>query len=424
MPSSRCCLRTMPICHWPPVLRHTDCQPRPSPLFLRISSILTVNFESKGDVDLVIQRTLKLKEQSHHSTSNGSELGQILANLIVQGEQIQRLDNAGYRIINAFEHAINRIDRGVKSLQDGITELHENLTESRGRTTHSEAETISLKEHLKAAPNAASDIPRYERLEHEIGSAKEAFASACQSLRKDIHDFAKEQHERHHAVKSNFDSISKDLANMRKELSDTKKVAEASVVTCSAYATEVQSLKSELEQFKGEAARDRRYKPLSNNCPLPTPELGILADNITKIGQRASQVEPLHMEIELLKSRIQRMESETLNSEKIPHSNLDFQRPLNYHPAHLTRGSPLSQLAGAASNTAVSSTATPTKSAKRSTLVDRSGLSPTLNGEPSSSGTKPTKSHRITKAGAIDKRCLKRKHVYPQERGHMVSGKQ
>jgi hypothetical protein len=102
------------------------------------------------------------------------------------------------------------------------------------------------------------------------------------------------------------------LKALRKELDDAQIIAKEGVSMAKVCAKDAHSMILELGQVKEELVQVRSQKQSLGNSAFASEELDILTRNITKIGHRTSQVETLQMELQLLKGRVQRIESRGL----------------------------------------------------------------------------------------------------------------
>ncbi|KAI0600883.1 hypothetical protein F4775DRAFT_582460 [Biscogniauxia sp. FL1348] len=342
-------------------------------LLLRISSILITTVNGNSTVTATIQRTLKLRETpSDRITTNTStaidevDLAHVLTDLDTQRENIQKLDSAGHHIVATFNRSVSRIDADVQKLRDGMGELRKSLGKDH-------AKTVDLEDDIKG-------------LNAELA----------------------EQHRNHDTVGPDWENVRCDLAGLRKELDEARNVAKESISMSKTYAREVVSLKAEIKYLKEELARGRPQNPLSNNSLLPSHEIDILTSNITKIGQRASQVETLQMEFDLLKGRIQRMEA--CDHQKDPKADDHDMDSSKYRPGSFRRKRSRSPRLDEPTGSDVSSMISPNKR----TSLDTWSSSPTRNYDykrsPPLTRAPETeaKPPRLTKAGVVDRRTMRR----------------
>ncbi|KAI1376343.1 hypothetical protein F4677DRAFT_89020 [Hypoxylon crocopeplum] len=405
-------------------------------LFLRLSSVVITTLDGHFRAEVTIQRTLKLREASRNGSTttntppasetsahmftndNGSSeihgqlLDHIQAQLNAQMEETQRLNRAGYQMVSSFDNAVLRIEGEVKKLKDSMTDLREESRNYHSKDVGMENAITSLKDELEDVKNASQDQSTYGRLEQELASAKQAIVDVRQSLANELENSAKRHQQKHKSILSDLEHTQDDLGRVQTELNGTRETMKESVVTAKAYAKEVASLRVELKELREEMARERSER--SPNDPVfPAQEIDILTTNITKIGQRASQVETLQMEFELLKGRVQRMEkARTPNSQDATDVGTQHRNLAHSLPRALGRKrkhSPQPEVA------AKLDTPSGTSSSKRPTRTPSSG-SPSKNkdsmGSPPSSkaqkiNTKASDSPWLTKSGTIDKRFLR-----------------
>ncbi|KAI1504355.1 hypothetical protein F5X99DRAFT_36806 [Biscogniauxia marginata] len=404
-------------------------------LLLRISSILVTNIDDNTTVTAIIQRTLKLREPSSNRATTFSQpsnyqggsdhfandsntspipdaldLTHLLTDLDAQREEIQRLDSAGYQIVATFNQAVQRMDADVQKLRDGMTELQRNLGENHAKTAGVEDDIKMLKSELMGVRDLAQDISPYERLENEISTAKQSINSVHLYLNSELDRSTVEQLQKHDAISSDLASVHRDLEGLRKELDKARNSAKESISTSKAYAKEVISLKAELKQLREEMAHERSQKSLSSNPIFPSREIDILTSNITKIGQRASQVETLQMEFDLLKGRVQRMEAQSFAPHKDTEFDIQTIDPLKQRSESLRRkrspDSRLDEPMGSGASSAISAAKRPALDARPNSLTRRcdSRSSPL----PTRTPNIDARPSRLTKAGVVDKRTLRR----------------
>lgn len=171
--------------------------------------------------------------------------------------------------------------------------------------------------------------------------------------------------------------------------------------------------------MKEELVRVGSQKQTLGNSALPSEELDILTSNIKKIGHRASQVETLKMEFQLLKGRVQRMESHGLPTANFGSTSSfarheadqdeEVRRPqlevLRKRRVSVTTTDDNQVLGGSAA----------IRTAKRPTLAEWSSSPPayyvSMSSPPfvgSRTDPKGPNAPRLTKSGNIDKGSLKR----------------
>ncbi|KAI2619373.1 hypothetical protein GGS26DRAFT_330282 [Hypomontagnella submonticulosa] len=407
-------------------------------LFLRLSSVAITRWDGEP-VEIAIQRTLKLKEASNSrptatqtsapsegdthaymdyegpSEMHGQLLDHMQAQLDAQREEIQRLNRSGYQLVSSFDNAVLRIEGEIKKLKDNITGLQEDLGDSQTRTSSVQTGLTSLGSELSEVKKVLRNGSTYDHLEQELNLAKQTISDLRSSLSRDLDKSVKQQQEKHNSITSGLDRAQQDLSRMREEFDETKKVTREGVSTAKAYAKEVVSLRAELKELQEEVAQERARKSQPKDPVFPSQELDILTTSITKIGQRASHVETLQMELELLKGRVQRMENtrtsdiqgqditdtgtQYRNSSKLP-TKASKKRKHGPLPAEVTRSDTSPASSPRKRPTRISSSSTPSK--------NHDAVSPRPSVQVEKVGAKASNSPRLTKSGTVDKRSLRR----------------
>jgi prefoldin subunit 5 len=164
-------------------------------------------------------------------------LDHIQAEIETQREDIDRLDNAGYKIVAAIDSTVGRIEREVHGFRDALQKAQRDI---------------------EALLDMKGELQKFKTEVDEIKFGSWSSGSA-------VKDQAKE----------------------------------------------IESLKAEVAELKRERGFERAQKvgPAPQvTAHFPSRELDILTTSISKIGNRASQIESLQMEFEMLKGRVERME--------------------------------------------------------------------------------------------------------------------
>lgn len=283
-------------------------------LLLRQTSVrMTASQNRRQQVDLNIQRTLHLRERSASGQKQGTsgpephtpfhggsrrsqnlvDISHLQAELDGQREEIERIDTAGFQIVAAFDKAVVRIEQQANGLNESIVALQKQLDTKVGGC---EDDVSSLKADLR---DVKLDIQT--ELKSRIDSL-ERTASSLASEIKSLVQLAAPRTELA-AVKS---ELTREVGSLKNQLNEMKKIAADAVNSNKAYAKEIASLREELRQTKQRV--DETLQRPEPKAVFPARELEILTKNISKIGSRASHVETLEMEFQLLKGRVQRLE--------------------------------------------------------------------------------------------------------------------
>ncbi len=293
-------------------------------------SVTVVDARTSASVDLNISRVLQLREASRAATTGQSrssppledsaspraqaqsfrashprtgsadgapqtatpEISQIQAEIEIQREDIDRIDDAGYRIVSAIDSAVERIEREVTGLKSTAHDLKHALGGAQD-------DISSLKTELTEVKRLAQDTAALERLEEKVNVQ----AGSALVLRR--------------SLGSTEDRIRKELLRLKGQLQQLREGSEDVLKSTSSSAAaaaagtkeqtkEIASLRSEITQLRSqmEQASSKAAQQVGRAATsFPSRELDILTSNIAKIGNRASQVETLQMEFEILKGR-------------------------------------------------------------------------------------------------------------------------
>jgi chromosome segregation ATPase len=390
---------------------------------LRQTSLAFTNVLDGKEAELVVKRVLKLRDvpkrdsqeyaafSSATGTSTNSstfrqgrnsfdseslDISRIQADLDIQREDIDRIDSAGYQIVNAFDTAVIRIEREVKKLNDTMQDLRREFDLKEVKLRGENRSTLSkLEEQLRTTNTAVSDI---RHLSSTGSATTEKLRSETATARTELR------------------MLQSEVLNMRSEININKKATNE-------QSKEMALFRMELRQLKQEAERDRAKISESKSTSLHTRELDILASNITKIGNRASQVETLQMEVQLLKTRLLRLETNSYDSDS---HGLDRGAESHFTDRSTRQDAPSSLTERPrkkrASNHQESSIDNDNASAKRHAFSPSQsddagatydianewphGGSPLSPHAPRSSNDQETQ--RLTKSGNVDKRSLRR----------------
>ncbi|KAI1412605.1 hypothetical protein F5Y13DRAFT_199831 [Hypoxylon sp. FL1857] len=406
-------------------------------LFLRLSSVKITAMNGDDRVQVAIQRTLKLREASrsgfgasntppasesstHTFTDNhgpseirGQLLDHLQAQLDAQREEIQRLNRSGFQMASSFDNAVLRVEGDIKKLRESMEGLQEDLKNHHSNAASTKDYIISLRKDLDEVKEGSQAKSYYSNIELELASAKQTIENVRLSLSKYLDKSAKEQQE-HKRVISDLNSVQRELEHFRGELDETKKTATERISAAKTYTMEVVSLRAELKELREELAQERSQKSPPTDPEFPAREIDILTTNITKIGQKASQVETLQMELELLKERLQRVEkTRAPNSQDATEAETPSRNSVPFPPGESRQKRKRSSHPEETTNLDMSSAA---PSSERLTRAPPTGSLPgnhdSMNSPPfmkvRKSDAKVSESPRLTKLGTVDKRYLRR----------------
>ncbi|KAI1203899.1 hypothetical protein F5X97DRAFT_4887 [Nemania serpens] len=273
-------------------------------LLLRISSIQIKNPISHATIKPIIQRKLNLKnpptdnlqaedydrcdDNNHRQPiEKGPEISLILDNIDAQREEIERLDAVGYQVVTSFNQAVHRINHEVGKLKNEMAQVTDRSSDASTRNMALENDIMSTKAEIREIKRAIQSSVSQNQLEQESLSMKNAIGKVDTCLQVEFRD------------------------NWEKCLLEGAHATAKTALAATDVATEeTGALKAEVQHLRRELAAERSYNPSYASPVFASREMDILTSNITKIGHRASQVETLRMEFELLKGRVQRMETQ------------------------------------------------------------------------------------------------------------------
>jgi DNA repair exonuclease SbcCD ATPase subunit len=260
------------------------------------------------EVDLSVKRYLQLKEPArangekpanssqgsrahnasqefHGSAPEAAHISRLLADLDAQRNDIERIDNAGFKVVSALDEAVSKVEADLTKMKDTMSELRREIAGNHD-------DLVSLKSEVKDVKRLAQDQTVVNRLEKQLNAAKADIDGVRQELSPLTSGFQKDLD----AVKSELRQSRNDIDDMKALLRDRISVRD--------HAKEMSAFRAELSQLRKQLDESRSKQP----DPFPSRELNILTSNIAKIGSRASQVENLQMEFEILKGRVERIE--------------------------------------------------------------------------------------------------------------------
>ncbi|KAI1280065.1 hypothetical protein F5Y07DRAFT_22497 [Xylaria sp. FL0933] len=397
-------------------------------LLLRTSSIQIKDPIRHTTIEPIIQRVLSLKNPpvrnseddgpsstffegyNHEQAANEDpQLGHILSEIDAQGEKLEQLDTAGYQIVASFNQSVEHMNQAIRNLQNDMTRMTGDLSSNSAKTRSLTDELLSTKTEIKDIRRALQPLTAQSHLEREPYSVKDAVVEASASLRIEFDDTWGKHQQKLNLLGSELENIQRNLMSLRTLLENAKTTANAASSTSSTNTEEIAALRTELGQLRQELAHERSYRPPSTHPAFIPHEMDILTSNITKIGQKASQIETLQMEFELLKGRLQRMEAQAPAWERKPTADLQRQEPQQSHSVSQKYYSHPGRSLEDNLNLNTSSLTAPNvrgHDANRSSSPTASSSSPSAKAP-----KKPPRSsaQRLTKSGAVDKRCLRKR---------------
>ncbi|KAI0817794.1 hypothetical protein GGR55DRAFT_40125 [Xylaria sp. FL0064] len=393
-------------------------------LLLRISSIQIKDPNSHVTIEPIIQRVLSLKNppvrdsedsgpsstfsegyNNEQAANDNPQLSHILNEIDAQGEKLEQLDTAGYQIIASFNQSVQHMNEAIRNLQKDMTRMTGDLSGNSAKTRSLTAEILSTKTEIEDIRRALQPLTAQSHLEQAPYSVKNAVVEASASLRVEFSDIWGKHQQRLNLLGSELENMQRNLTSLQTLLENVNITANAASSASGANTDEIAALRTELGQLRQELARERSY---SSTNPAFPHEMDILTSNITKIGQRASQVETLQMEFELLKGHLQRIEAQVPTWERKPTADLQRQEPQQSHSMSQKYYSHPGRSLEDGLNLNTSSLTAPNT---RDHDANCSSLPNTLSSSPSAKAPRKAPRagvQRLTKSGTVDKRCLRK----------------
>jgi chromosome segregation ATPase len=228
---------------------------------------------------------------------------QIQADLEVQQDEIQRIGAAGFQVMSNFDSTVVRLEKQMRQLSESVASVRK---DGEGQ----QADIKSLKTQISDAKwNGQSDAV-VARLDQQLQTTDRVVTELRQMIQKSKSETT--------SLRSELTAAQKEIAEVKRanvrlkhDADEAKQVAQEGIATSKLYASEVASLRREITQLRSELAQENdHHQPSVDEDPsISSHQLDILASNISKIGNRASQVESLQMEFDLFRTRVQRLEA-------------------------------------------------------------------------------------------------------------------
>ncbi|KAI1734779.1 hypothetical protein F4680DRAFT_437394 [Xylaria scruposa] len=319
-------------------------------LLLQTSSIQIKDIDGRGTIQPTIQRLLNLKntDDGHSSkpldnhnhrqaTSETPKLDRILNEVDAQRGELERLDTAGYHIVASFNQAVQRIDEEVGKLKTNMVQMADDLSDHSTKTRVLADDILSIQTEVKEIQKTLQPLAAQSNFKQGSSYIRNAITEAKVSWRAELHDKLEKHQQQLNLLEVKLVSAQQDLEDFQESFESARTTAKAALLASEANTEEVATLKFELQSLRQELALERSYKSSTTDPVFAGREMDILTSNITKIGQRASQVETLKMEFELLKGRVQRMEAQTASSQKGSAISPHREEPLPSQPLSSNR---------------------------------------------------------------------------------------
>ncbi|KAL0764295.1 hypothetical protein CaCOL14_013348 [Colletotrichum acutatum] len=275
-------------------------------------------------VELYVRRKLKLRDDSRpgsysannhlnsdsrqgfgsgHGSPNSEHIdfSRLRVDVDAQRESIERIDAAGFQVVSQLNSAVSRIEKEMAKLNSTMDQLQSDLDLHK-------ADLKSVKTEVFSREYSTQNSPELSRLESQVRTAN----TAISEIKKLSEEVKRENYE----LRNDLQTSRKDhkwlksfTLGLQSHVASTYHTIQNTLDMSTDNAKETASLQIELSQLRQIMDQGRKKKLDLSKQQIPSRELDILVSNITKIGARANQVEPLQMEFDLFKSRLQRLEA-------------------------------------------------------------------------------------------------------------------
>ncbi|RFU75608.1 hypothetical protein TARUN_6668 [Trichoderma arundinaceum] len=298
-------------------------------IIFRITSItLKLATDLRRKAEPKIQRILQLRgqpgaAQAKLSPVNGKappqnetspsrdrfDIMQIQADLEVQQDEIQRIGAAGFQVMSTFDSTVARFEKQMRQLSESVASVRR---DGEGQ----QADIKSLKTQMSDAKRNGKSDAVVARLDQQLQTTDRVVTELRQIIQKSKTETTGLRSELT-AAQREISEVKKANARLKQDADEAKQVAQEGIATSKLYASEVASLRREITQLRSELAQENTSS-MDEDPSISSHQLDILASNISKIGNRASQVESLQMEFDLFRTRIQRLEARVVSATPNP----------------------------------------------------------------------------------------------------------
>ncbi|PHH69240.1 hypothetical protein CDD82_7900 [Ophiocordyceps australis] len=269
-------------------------------IIFRIASLVlrpATDLRRKAEPNMTRLLKLKAEPQADPSCNSHVDLLHLEQQLESQRHDIARLGASAVHLVANFDTAIARVEGQVRQLDQSVDTLR--------------ADATALRNDLRLVTSDVNQVrwdcptnSHVTRLDQQLQTTDRVVTELRQAL---------------NTSKSDMDTLRDQLAATQKELrqandesrrlKDGLDQMEDAVHQSKDCASDVSMLRREVQQLRAELAQERAHQSHSTPPPFSSHELNVLSSTISKIGNRASQIESLQMEFELFKSRVQRIEA-------------------------------------------------------------------------------------------------------------------
>ncbi|KAF7548450.1 hypothetical protein G7046_g8678 [Stylonectria norvegica] len=375
------------------------------------------NSKTKGHTSSapVPDEPFKFTYQKDHSNGipkkvDNVDVLQLQASLDAQREDINRIDTSAFQVVSSFQAALSRVEQQVRQLSDSVDNVRRDEDGQRESLKSLETKLTDLEgacQHDTAISRIDQQLQATNKLVGELRQTMDLNKTEVAALRSELFTAKVETHQ-----------LREENTHLKTKVEEANQISRQGIETSKECATELSALRREMKQLKSELGRERSAPNLAISSPFPSHELDILTCSISKIGNRASQIESLQMEFELFKTRVQRLESRpiTTTASRDDSSARDFTAQTDELTQSRFSGQMRQKRTSTGRDDTESFVDTPPKrmamisdyssaAAGYASAGDWHNSSPTITALTGSNGGNTP---RLTKSGAIDRRTTKR----------------
>lgn len=237
----------------------------------------------------------------NRSAADSPDLLQMQAELDAQRQHINRIGATGMQVVTNFETVMARVDRQMQQLSESIDSTRKDRDDQRNDLGALKSELVDAKwdcQNNSVVARLDQQLQTTDRLVTELRQALHQSKSEVEGLREQLSTTDRE-----------LQLVKSDASTLQARVDEAKHAVQESVGASRECACEVSSLRREVKQLRAELAQERAQPQPAEPSSFSSHELDILASRISKIGNRASQVESVQMDLELFRTRLQRLEA-------------------------------------------------------------------------------------------------------------------
>ncbi|KAK0718764.1 hypothetical protein B0T21DRAFT_386459 [Apiosordaria backusii] len=242
-------------------------------ILLSIASVILLDTEGE-DIELEIKRVLSVNEPSRVNNGGAPDPSYGTSPSSTFPEYIKGIDNNGCKIVTGLN---KRVGHSIRGAQEGLKSLKSDLNGFKKSGTETSAAIEDLANRLSSAD------------------------STLEEVQQQVSGLAGEPREEVSDLKSELHQANQELEMVRSAISETVRTV--------TYNHDMAAMRAEIAQLRTELDDVHTTGSDRPDPHFPSRELEILTSNIAKIGNRASQVETLQMEFDILKGRVDRAEA-------------------------------------------------------------------------------------------------------------------